>query len=153
MGGGMKHSKVKPTWVIPHPTNNKVYVAGNGVAEVLEVDRAEWKITRKFSTGKGPYNVEISPNGKLMVVTYKSDAQTGVWNLETGEELARIPNSRKVSHGIAITPDSKFAFVTAEGIGAEPGSVDVIDLSKLELVSTADIGKQAGGIYFWKMED
>ncbi|MDW3652270.1 MAG: YncE family protein [Bacteroidia bacterium] len=155
MGGGMKmkHSKVKPTWVIPHPTNNKLYVAGNGVAEVLEVDRAEWKITRKFSTGKGPYNVEISPNGKLMVVTYKSDAQTGVWNLETGEELARIPNSRKVSHGIAITPDSKFAFVTAEGIGAEPGSVDVIDLTKLELVSTADIGKQAGGIYFWKMED
>ncbi|MEM6805698.1 MAG: YncE family protein [Bacteroidota bacterium] len=90
-GKGMKHSKVKPTWVIPHPSNNRLYVAGNGIAEVLEVDRKEWKITRRFATGKGPYNVEISPNGKLMVVTYKSDAQTGVWDLESGEELARIP--------------------------------------------------------------
>lgn len=149
----MFHSKVKPTWVIPHPTNNKLYVAGNGIAEVLEVDRAEWKITNRFSTGKGPYNVEISPNGKLMVVTYKSEGKTGIWNLETGKELASIPNSKKVSHGIAITPDSKFAFVTAEGVGAQPGSVDIMDLEKLERVATAEIGKQAGGIYFWKMEE
>ena len=73
--------------------------------------------------------------------------------LKKGEELARIDNSRKVSHGIAITPDSKFAFVTVEGIGAEPGSVDVIDLQKRERVAVAEIGKQAGGIYFWKMEE
>ncbi|MCB0836874.1 MAG: YncE family protein, partial [Bacteroidetes bacterium] len=154
MGGEkpMKHSKVKPTWVIPHPTLTKAYIAGNGIAEVLEVDLDEWKITRRFSGGKGPYNVEISPDGKLLVVTYKSDASTGVWDIESGKELARIPNSRKVSHGIAISPDNKYAFVTVEGIGAEPGSVDVIDLQKLEKVAVAEIGKQAGGIAFWKME-
>ena len=149
----MKHSKVKPTWVIPHPKQPKAYVAGNGIAEVLEVDLDEWKITRRFPGGKGPYNVEISPNGKLLVVTYKTDAQTGIWNLAEGKELARIPNSRKVAHGIAISPDNKYAFVTVEGIGAEPGSVDVIDLQKLEKVATAEIGKQAGGIAFWKMEE
>ncbi|MEZ4850159.1 MAG: YncE family protein [Bacteroidia bacterium] len=154
MGGEkpMKHSKVKPTWVIPHPTLTKAYIAGNGIAEVLEVDLDEWKITRRFPGGKGPYNVEISPDGKLLVVTYKSDASTGVWDIESGKELARIPNSRKVSHGIAISPDNKYAFVTVEGIGAEPGSVDVIDLQKLEKVAVAEIGKQAGGIAFWKME-
>ena len=154
MGGEkpMKHSKVKPTWVIPHPTLTKAYIAGNGIAEVLEVDLDKWKITRRFSGGKGPYNVEISPDGKLLVVTYKSDASTGVWDIESGKELARIPNSRKVSHGIAISPDNKYAFVTVEGIGAEPGSVDVIDLQKLEKVAVAEIGKQAGGIAFWKME-
>ncbi|MCB0844210.1 MAG: YncE family protein [Bacteroidetes bacterium] len=154
MGGEkpMKHSKVKPTWVIPHPTLTKAYIAGNGIAEVLEVDLDKWKITRRFPGGKGPYNVEISPDGKLLVVTYKSDASTGVWDIESGKELARIPNSRKVSHGIAISPDNKYAFVTVEGIGAEPGSVDVIDLQKLEKVAVAEIGKQAGGIAFWKME-
>ena len=36
--GGMWYSKVKPTWVIPHPQWNKVYVAGNGSNEILEVD-------------------------------------------------------------------------------------------------------------------
>ena len=149
---GMKHSTVKPTWVIPHPELQKVYVAGNGADEVMEVDLESWKVTRRFPTGKGPYNVEVTPDGKKMVVTYKSEGATGVWDLESGKELAKIANSRKVSHGIAITPDSKYAFVSVEGIGGEPGSVDVLDLQELTKVATADIGKQAGGIAFWKVE-
>ena len=155
MGGSsppMFHSTVKPTWVIPHPTSNKVYVAGNGIAEVLEVDLDSWSITHRFKTGKGPYNVEITPDGKTMVVTYKSDAQTGIWNLETQTEVGRVDNSRKVSHGIALSPDSKYAFISVEGIGAEPGSVDVIDLTTSKRIAVAEVGKQAGGITFWKME-
>ena len=149
---GMVHSKIKPTWVIPHPKWRKAYVAANGNAEVLEVDLDEWKITRRFSTGKGPYNVEISPDGNKMVVTYKSEGATGIWDLNTGEELAKIVNSRKVSHGVAMSPDSRFAFISIEGVGGDPGSVDVIDLDELKLVDTAELGKQAGGIAFWKME-
>ena len=149
---GMVHSKIKPTWVIPHPTWRKAYVAANGNAEVLEVDLEDWQVTRRFPTGKGPYNVEISPDGNKMVVTYKSEGATGVWDLNTGKELAKIKNSRKVSHGVAMSPDNKFAFISVEGIGGEPGSVDVISLEELKLVSTTDLGKQAGGIIFWKME-
>ena len=156
-GGGMKkgmvHSKIKPTWVIPHPKWRKAYVAANGNAEVLEVDLDDWKVTRRFPTGKGPYNVEISPDGNKMVVTYKSEGATGVWDLNTGKELAKITNSRKVSHGITMSPDNKFAFISIEGIGGDPGSVDVIDLITLKLIDTAELGKQAGGIAFWKMEE
>ncbi len=130
---GMKHSMVKPTWVIPHPHGGKVYVAANGVNKVLEVDLKKWAITNEFLTGKGPYNVEISPDGNKMVVTYKSEGTTGIWDLSTGKELAKITNSRKVSHGVAITPDSKYAFISAEGIGGEPGAVDVISLDDLTL--------------------
>lgn len=150
---GMKHSKVKPTWVIPHPQWDKVYVAGNGADQVFEVDLNSWKVTNIFPTGKGPYNLEISPDGAKLVVTYKSEGATGVWDLKTGKEIAKISNSRKVSHGIAIAPDSKFAFVSVEGIGGEPGAVDVINLDELTLVATAEVGKQAGGIAFWKIED
>ncbi|GJM28535.1 MAG: hypothetical protein DHS20C17_11700 [Cyclobacteriaceae bacterium] len=149
---GMKHSLVKPTWVIPHPQWNKLYVAGNGSNQVLEVDLDKWEVTNRFPTGKGPYNVEVSPDGEKMVVTYKSEGATGIWDLQSGKEIGRITNSRKVSHGIAITPDSKYAFVSVEGIGGEPGAVDVIDLQKLNLVASADVGKQAGGIGFWKMD-
>lgn len=152
MKEGMVHSKIKPTWVIPHPKWRKAYVAANGNAEVLEVDLDDWKVTRRFPTGKGPYNVEISPDGNKMVVTYKSEGATGVWDLNTGKELAKITNSRKVSHGITMSPDNKFAFVSIEGIGGDPGSVDVINLTTLKLIDTAELGKQAGGIAFWKME-
>ncbi len=149
----MYHSTVKPTWVIPHPSLRKAYVAGNGCDEIFEIDLEKWDISRRFETGKGPYNVEVSPNGKYMVSTYKSEGYTGIWNLETGKELVRIPNTRKVCHGITITPDSKYAFVSVEGIGGEPGTVDIISLERLEKVDFVEIGKQAGGIAFWKMED
>ena len=149
----MHHSNIKPTWVIPHPDGKKVYVAGNGSDEILEVDLQEWTITHRFPGGKGPYNVEVTPDGNKMVVTYKSAASTGVWDLNTKKELAIIKNNRRVSHGIAISSDSRYAFVSVEGVGGEPGSVDVVDLEALEIIDTAEIGKQAGGIYFWKIDE
>lgn len=149
----MYHSPTKPTWVIPHPTNNKVYVAGNGSDEILEVDLAEWKVTDRLPTGKAPYNVDISPDGQYMVVTYKGGQETGVWNLKKGKEIARVKNTRKIPHGVSISSDSKYAFVSVEGIGGEPGTMDVIELKSAKKVASADMGKQAGGIIFWKMEE
>ena len=152
MAGSMFHSKVKPTWVIPHPTNNKVYVAGNGSDEILEVDLEKWEITDRLETGKAPYNVDISPDGRYLVATYKGSAETGVWDLKKRKELARVKNTRKVTHGVSISSDSKYAFVSVEGIGGEPGTMDVIDIKKAMKVASVDLGKQAGGIIFWKME-
>ncbi|MEX0722238.1 MAG: YncE family protein [Gracilimonas sp.] len=150
---GMDHNPVeKPTWADPHPAKPLVYVAGNGSNEIIEVDTDKWEVTRRFDTAKGPYNLEVSHDGKLLVVTYKGEGAVGVWDIEKGEELAYIENSRKVTHGVAITADNKFAFISAEGIGGEPGSVEIIDLEKLERIDVVETGKQAGGIVFWKQE-
>tara|TARA_Y100001970_G_scaffold292242_1_gene432665 strand:+ start:1168 stop:2259 length:1092 start_codon:yes stop_codon:yes gene_type:complete len=149
----MKHSKTKPTWVIPHPIKNLLYIAGNGSDEIIEIDIDSWKILDRFKTGKGPYNVEITPDGKLLLATLKGEGRTGIWSLEDKSLIKVIDNSTNVSHGIAISTDSKYAFVSVEGIGGEPGKVDIIDLKKLELVSSLNVGKQAGGIAFWKISD
>jgi len=53
---------------------------------------------------------------------------------------------------VVISPDSRYAFVTAEGVGGEPGAVDIVDLETNERVASAEVGQQAGGIAFWKME-
>jgi DNA-binding beta-propeller fold protein YncE len=65
---------------------------------------------------------------------------------------ATLPSTTTVTHGVAITPDSHYAFVSVEGKGAEPGKVDVYDLRTLEMIGSVDVGQQAGGIVFWKME-
>lgn len=148
----MKHSNVKPTWVIPHPKKNVIYIAGNGSDEIIEVDSDSWTVSKRIKTGKGPYNVEISPDGKYMIATLKSIGSTGIWDLESGKLLSEVKNSTSVSHGIAISPDSKYAFISVEGIGGEPGIVDVIDIKSQTLIDNVKIGKQAGGIAFWKME-
>ena len=150
---GMKHSMVKPTWVIPHPKQNLAYIAGNGSDEVIEVDLDNWEVSDRFKTGKGPYNLEISPDGKLLIGTIKSEGKTAIWNLEDKKLLGEIKNTTSVSHGIAISTDSKYAFISVEGIGGEPGIVDVISLENYELISSVEVGKQAGGIAFWKQEN
>ena len=39
-----------------------------------------------------------------------------------------------------------------EGVGSEPGTVEVIDLSTMKNVARVDLPPQAAGIDFWKME-
>lgn len=155
----MNHSSMhakpecKPTWADPHPTKKLVYVACNGSDSIAEVNTETWEVTRRFKTGKAPYNLEVSHDGKLLVASYKGEGATGVWDLESGKELAKIKNSRRVSHGVAISPDNRYAFISMEGVGGEPGSVDVIDLKDLNRADAIETGKQAGGIIFWKMEE
>lgn len=149
---GRMSSEVKPTWATPPTPEGKLYVAGNGDGVIYEVDVEGWKVERKLDTGPGmgPYNLAATSDGKLLVATYKSGARVGVWDLTTAQEVARIATSRTVPHGVAISDDDRYAFITLEGVGGEPGTVEVIDLAALERVATADVGKQAGGIIFWK---
>ena len=148
----MKHSPIKPTWVIPHPNKSLAYVAGNGSNEIIEINLNKWEVSKRIKIEKNPYNVEISPNGKFMVVTLKGNGKTAIWDLNSGNLVKLIKNSTSVPHGIAISSDSKYAFVSVEGKGGEPGIVDVIDLNKLLLIDKVEVGKQAGGIAFWKKE-
>jgi len=151
----MKHKMPpeKPTWVYPHPNDKFVYVVNNGTDEVVEIDLEKWAAVRTFKTDKAPYNCEVSSDGKYLVVTYKGAAKTAVWDLATGKEIAKFKNTRKVTHGVVISPDNRYAFVSVEGVGKQPGSVEIFDLKSLKSVAVAEIGKQAGGIAFWKMED
>ena len=152
MKNSMHMSDVKPTWVIHHPNKKTLYVAGNGSNEIIEIDSEKWKISKRIKTQKGPYNVEVSPNGKYLVATLKGEGSTAIWDLENNYKINVIRNSTTVSHGIAISNDSKYAFISVEGVGGEPGIVDVINLDDSKLISSVEVGKQAGGIAFWKTD-
>jgi DNA-binding beta-propeller fold protein YncE len=144
---------VMPTWVTRPTVDGKLYVTGNNVAKIFEVDVDAWTITRTFDTGAGPYNLDLTPDGGTLVATYKAADAVGFWDLESGREIARTATSRTIPHGVVVTPDGLYAFVTLEGVGAEPGTVEVYDTGTGDRVGAVDIGKQAGGLAFWKMED
>jgi DNA-binding beta-propeller fold protein YncE len=149
----MKPPLVKPTWVTPVTPQGKVYVAGNGNATIYEVDVEAWTVTRAFEdTGKGVYNLDVTPDGRILVGTYKSARSVGIWDTEKGTELARIETLRPIPHGVVVSPDGRYAFVSIEGIGGEPGSVEAYSLETFERVGNIDVAKQAGGIAFWKAE-
>ncbi len=139
-----------PTWVEIAPAGDVAYVACNKNAEVLELDLASGTVKRRFETGKGPYNLTVSPDGRRLVVTYKGAQATGIFDLASGGARV-VENTRRIPHGVVVSPDSRFAFVSLEGVGGEPGTVDVVDLASARVVASVDMGKQAGGIGFWKM--
>ena len=153
--GGMKHEMVpntcSPTWAQPSFDGKSIFVACNKMDEIVEIDRSAWSITRRFKTGRGPYNLAVSPDGSLLVATLKQGHMTEVFDLKTGRSVAQIRNSTTVAHGVVISPDSRYAFVTSEGVGSAPGKVDVYDLKTLTNVGAVDVGQQASGIAFWKV--
>ena len=154
-GHGMEPPKpsdvsCSPTWAQPSADGSKVYVACNKSSDVVEIDAAAWTMTRRFPMGPGVYNLAASHDGKLLVGTNKRGQSVSVVDLASGKEIAQLATKRKVASGVVISPDDRYAFVTVEGIGAEPGTVEVIDLHALRTVATVDVGQQAGGIDFWK---
>jgi DNA-binding beta-propeller fold protein YncE len=110
-------------------------------------------VTRRFETGRGPYNLAVSPDGRLLVATLKQAAAVQFFELESGASLTTMPSSTTVTHGVVVSPDSRYAFVSAEGVGAEPGKVDIFDLRSFERVAEVEVGQQACGIVFWRMDD
>ena len=141
-----------PTWAQPSVEGTRVYVACNKSNEIVEVDASSWTLRRRIPAGNGVYNLGVTPDGKLLIATNKRDASISIFEIASGKELARIPTKRKVVHGVVISPDSRYAFVTVEGVGAEPGTVEVVDLEVKKTVATVDTPPQAAGIDFWKIE-
>ncbi len=141
-----------PTWAQPSADGRTVWVACSKANDIAELDLGSWTLRRRIPAGEGIYNLAASPDGRLVVGTNKKGKSVSVIDAATGRELARVPTTRRVPSGLVISPDSRYAFVTQEGVGAEPGTVDVIDLRALARVASVDVGQQAGGIDFWKSE-
>ena len=151
---GMPDKVCSPTWVEPgmgERADRFVYVACNKNQEVLEVDTQRWEVSRRFATGRAPYNLEATADGARLIATLKGEQAVAVFDLETGAELARVATSRPVTHGLVASPDGLYVFVSNESVGSVRGTLDVIDIEALELVETIELQHQSGGIDFWSV--
>ena len=145
-------STCSPTWAQPSPDGRRVWVACNRSSELVEVDAAAWRVTRRVPAGEGIYNLAVTADGALLVATNKRGRSVSLVDTREMRELARISTLRRVVHGVAISPDDRYAFVSVEGVGSEPGTVEVIDLRARRRVASVDVGQMAGGIDVWKVD-
>jgi DNA-binding beta-propeller fold protein YncE len=123
-----------------------LYIACNYGNNLQVWDAAELRLVKEVPVGKGAYNVEPSPDGKVIVVTNKKDQSVSLIDGIKLTEIARIPTSKKVVHGVAFSPDGTRAYVSSESVGADPGAVDVIDLARRKVVGTIAVPGQPTGI-------
>jgi DNA-binding beta-propeller fold protein YncE len=135
-----------PTWAQPAADGRSVFVACNKTSEIVEVDAGSWTLKRRIPTGDGVYNLAVTRDGRLLIGTNKRGQSVSILDVATGRELARVPTQRKVVHGVAVSPDDRYAFVSVEGIGSQPGTLEVIDLTTRQRVASVDVGQMAGGV-------
>ena len=141
-----------PTWAQPSVDGRDIFVACNKSNEIVDVDESTWTLKRRIPAGDGVYNLGVTPDGKLLLATNKRGASVSIFDIASGTELARLATRRRVVHGVAVSPDSRYAFFTVEGVGEEPGTLEVVDLAALKTVATVDTPPQAAGIDFWKIQ-
>ena len=139
-----------PTWAEPSTDGSSIYVACNASSEIVEVNANTWAVVRRIPGRAGVYNLEVTRDGSRLIATNKRDQSLSIYDLKSGKELARLPTKRKVLHGVVVSPDDRYAFVTVEGVGSEPGTVEVIDLVALKTVATVDVAQGAAGIDFYR---
>ena len=156
-GHGMEPPKpgdnsCSPTWAEPSTDGSSIFVACNKSNQIVEVSTNSWQVVRRIPARDGVYNLEATRDGRRLIATNKRDQSVSIYDLKTGKELARVPTKRKVLHGVVVSPDDLYAFVTVEGVGSEPGTVEIIDLASLRTVATLDVGAGAAGIDFYKTE-
>ena len=156
MGGhGMEPPKAgdiscSPTWAQPSTDGASVFVACNKSDEIVEVDVAKWSVKRRLPARAGVYNLAVTHDGTRLLATNKRAQSVSVIDIRSGKEIANLATRRKVLHGVTVTPDDRYAFVSVEGIGSEPGTVEVVDLRALKIVASVDVAEEAAGIEFYK---
>lgn len=143
------HEGCQPTFVSVSPDDKLLYVACNHTNTLQVWDAASFTPVKEVPAGTGAYNVEPSPDGKWVIVTNKKAQSFSLFDAATLGEVAKVPTTKKIVHGVGWSPDSRYAFITQESIGADPGAVDMFDLTSRKTVATVPIPAQPTGIAVW----
>ena len=135
-----------PTFVSVSPDDRRLYVACNHGNTLQVLDAGSLELVKEIPVGTGAYNVEPSADGKWIIVTNKKAQSVSLVDAQSLTEVAKIPTSKPLPHGVAYSPDGRWAFISQESVGIDPGAVDVIDLTSGARVATIPVPRQPTGI-------
>src|SRR5881396_1324862 len=135
-----------PTFVSVSPDDRRLYVACNHGNTLQVIDAASLALVREVPVGTGAYNVEPSADGRWIIVTNKKAQSVSLVDAQSLTEVAKIPTTKPLPHGVAYSPDGRWAFISQESVGIDAGAVDVIDLTTRVRVATIPIPRQPTGI-------
>ncbi len=147
---GLLGKECAGTFVSVSPDDKTLYVACN-YGNTLQVwDAASLALIKEIPVGTGAYNVEPSPDGAIVIVTNKKDQSFSIVDTKTFAELARIKTTKKIVHGVAYSPDGRYAYVSQESIGSDPGAIDIVDLTTRKVTGSVAVPAQPTGLTIHK---
>ncbi len=135
----------------PSPRADRLWVACNRNASILEISADKWTLVRKLEAGHGPYSLAITPDGKQLLATLRQGAALEFFDAGSGKSRAKTPTSASAAQSVVVSPDGRYAFVSAAGDGTS-GALDVFDVSSHQRVASVVLPGKPGVVVFWKAE-
>jgi YVTN family beta-propeller protein len=91
--------------------------AGDGTATsfVYRVDTRTFAVDKVVAVGAVPKYVAATPDGRQVLVTNWCSADLSVIDTATAKEVARVPLGGKHPRGVAVSPDSRTAYIALMG--------------------------------------
>jgi YVTN family beta-propeller protein len=88
--------------------------SGYDTSTVYRIDVKTLAVDQVIAVGVVPKFLEVSPDGRRLVVSNWCSYSDSVIDTATGKEIARVPTG-PYPRGIAISPDSKIAYIAVMG--------------------------------------
>ena len=142
-----------------------VYIADEGANTVSVIDATSFKKIGSIPVGRGPHNVQVSPDSKWVWVTNNGDpakaAETmsaeqmpksehgamagagAVWAIDTATEVvvAKVPVGKHPAH-VVVASDGRTAYITNGG----DNTVSVLDTVAQRVIGVIPVGASPHGI-------
>ena len=121
--------------------------AGNQDGTITVIDVAQARVLDTFDAGVvGANRMKFTLDGKRVLVTTHAGKDLVVIDAATHAVVKRIPIEERGASGIQIAPDGKRAFIACP----RDHLVAVVDLERLERVTTIDAGREPDGMAWWQ---
>jgi len=130
---------LKPLNLAWSPDGRTIWV-GLHLAGSVRAFRVQGEIVGTVPVGLQPAQIELTPNGKTLVVANRGDASLSVVDTGSLTETARIPLGAEHPHGIAVDQAGRRVFVSSEGTSRTPGRAVAVDLASGSVLWSVEAG-------------
>ncbi|MEX0602877.1 MAG: YncE family protein, partial [Bacteroidota bacterium] len=152
-----------PYQLVFSPDDSRAYVTCTFSNEVRVFDVPSRTLIAVIPVGPNPLILDITPDGSLVYVANRGRGDSpsrSVSVIQTSDnmEIARIEEVGVEPHGVAITKDGKFVYVSCENLNnpdvphhpvaglKTPGTVAVIEVASQTVFKRIEVGAFAAGI-------
>jgi len=129
----------RPIAVSISPDDKYAFITCDKSNEVRVLNLNTRSFIRTIGVGQFPIQSECTPDGKWLYVANRNSNSVTVIEIMTLSTFKTIPSAGYQPHGVAITPDGRYAYVTCESISgsfvhhpltgsSRPGTTAVIDI-------------------------
>jgi YVTN family beta-propeller protein len=140
------------------PDSKFAYITCRKSGEVRVLDITQMTIVDSITVGSAPLIPAITPGGGYVFVANRNSNSLSAINTATRQVEYTIDNVGVEPHGVAVSKDGKYLYVSCENLGvSDPphhptvggkkiGFVKVIDIAERKVVASMEVGNYGSGM-------